>query len=292
MINSMTGYGCAKGNIDKLELTIELKSVNNRFFDCSVKIPRLYAFAEDTVKTQVQSCVNRGKVDVFINIDSSKSNDVTIKLNEPLLEAYLSAFKVMSEKYAVVNDIGTAALSRLPDIFIIEKQEVDTDRFLKGLREILGQALESFNAMRAEEGKKLNAFLETRLSEIERISAQIEERSPQSVADYRMKLEARMAEVLANTSIDEARILTEAAIFADKVAISEELVRLSSHISQARMLLQSGQGVGRKLDFIVQELNRESNTIGSKCSDLVITRMVVDLKAEIEKIREQAQNIE
>jgi uncharacterized protein (TIGR00255 family) len=196
----------------------------------------------------------------------------------------------MSEKYQL-SRYRDGCAQQLPDIFIIEKQEVDTDRFLKGLREILGQALESFNAMRAEEGKKLNAFLETRLSEIERISAQIEERSPQSVADYRMKLEARMAEVLANTSIDEARILTEAAIFADKVAISEELVRLSSHISQARMLLQSGgrrkkarlyrSGTQPRIEYDRFEMQRFGyNTY------------VVDLKAEIEKIREQAQNIE
>ena len=292
MINSMTGYGSAKGNIDKLEMTIELKSVNNRFFDCSVRIPRLYAFAEDAVKTQIQSCVNRGKVDVFINIDTSKSTDVLIKLNEPLLEAYLSAFTVMHEKYGVVNDIGAGALSRLPDIFIIEKPEIDAEKFLQGLGEILRSALNSYNAMRAAEGQKLSEFIDSRQCEIERILAAIEERSPQSVEDYRKKLETKMAEVLANTTIDEARILTEAAIFADKVAISEELVRLSSHIAQARALLRSGRGVGRKLDFIVQELNREANTIGSKCSDLSITHMVVDLIAEIEKIREQAQNIE
>jgi uncharacterized protein (TIGR00255 family) len=288
----MTGYGSAKGTIDKLELSIELRSVNNRFFDCSIRIPRLYTFAEEAIKSQIQANVARGKVDVFVNIDSSKANDVLIKLNEPLLEAYLKAFRTMSETYGVSNDVGTVALSKLPDVFIVEKQEIAADRFLEGLKRILGEAIDSLNAMRSKEGQKLCEFTYARLAEIERISAAIEARSPDSVTEYRTKLQNRMTEVLANSSIDEARILTEAAIFADKVAITEELVRLSSHISQARALLEAEQGAGRKLDFIVQELNREANTIGSKCNDLDITHMVVDLKAEIEKIREQAQNIE
>ncbi len=292
MLNSMTGYGSAKGTIDKLELSIELRSVNNRFFDCSIRIPRLYTFAEEAIKSQIQANVARGKVDVFVNIDSSKANDVLIKLNEPLLEAYLKAFRTMSETYGVSNDVGTVALSKLPDVFIVEKQEIAADRFLEGLKRILGEAIDSLNAMRSKEGQKLCEFTYARLAEIERISAAIEARSPDSVTEYRTKLQNRMTEVLANSSIDEARILTEAAIFADKVAITEELVRLSSHISQARALLEAEQGAGRKLDFIVQELNREANTIGSKCNDLDITHMVVDLKAEIEKIREQAQNIE
>lgn len=292
MISSMTGYGSAKGGIGKLEVSVELRSVNSRFLDCSVKIPRLYAFAEEQIKSQIQSCVSRGKIDVYVNIDSSMANNVNIKLNEPLAEAYIEAFRKVSEKFGVENDVGTTALSRLPDVFIVEKQEVDADLFLKDLKAILGQALDSFNAMRRKEGDKLCRFILSRLEEIQRLIDEIEKRSPESVKEYRQKLENRMAEVLASTAIDEARILTEAAIFADKVAISEELVRLSSHISQIRALLEKGLGVGRKLDFIVQELNREANTIGSKCSDLDITHMVVDLKAEIEKIREQAQNIE
>lgn len=292
MISSMTGYGSAKGCIGKLEVSVELRSVNSRFLDCSVKIPRLYAFAEESIKAQIQSCVSRGKVDVYVNIDSSMADDVTIKLNEPLVEAYIEAFKKVSEKFGIENDVGMAALSRIPDVFIVEKHEIDAELFLKDLKIILGQALEGFNDMRRKEGEKLRSFILSRLDEIQRLTDEIEKRSPESVREYRKKLENRMAEMLASTTIDEARILTEAAIFADKVAINEELVRLSSHIAQIRSLLESGQGVGRKLDFIVQELNREANTIGSKCSDLDITHMVVDLKAEIEKIREQAQNIE
>ncbi len=292
MISSMTGYGSAKGTIDKLEVSVELRSVNSRFLDCSVKIPRLYAFAEEQIKSQIQSCVLRGKVDVYVNIDSFMADDVTIKLNEPLAQAYIEAFKMVSEKFGVENDVGITALSRLQDVFVVEKKEVDADLFLRELKAILGQALEGFNAMRRKEGEKLRSFIISRLDEIDRLINEIEKRSPESVREYRQKLERRIAEMLVSVPIDEARILTEAAIFADKVAVSEELVRLSSHVAQIRALLETGRGVGRKLDFIVQELNREANTIGSKCCDLDITHMVVDLKAEIEKIREQAQNIE
>lgn len=294
MIRSMTGYGGAKGLSGKLEISVEIKSVNNRFLDCGVKLPRLYSFAEESVKALVQSQVQRGKVDVYINIDSSKADDVTVKLNAPLLEGYKEAFKRMNEEFQIGGQMDVTGYSRISDIFIIEKKEVDAQAFTADLGAVVSQALSAFNSMREREGGRLKEDILLKLEGIARIRQLILKRSPQAVAEYREKLLKRMKEVLEGADIDEARILTEAALFADKTDVDEELVRLASHISQIRELFTSGShsGIGRKLDFIVQELNREANTIGSKCSDLEITKLVVDLKSEIEKIREQAQNIE
>jgi len=292
MVKSMTGYGSAEGVVGKLGVTIELRSVNNRFLDCSVRIPRVYTFVEDAMKAQVQKVITRGKVDVYVTIDSSKADDVRITLNEPLLEAYLNAFKTMSEKFGLKNDVSVVSLSQFPDILLVEKNETDLEAFTEGICSILRDALQEFDEMRKREGKKLKADILNHLSEIERILAEIEERSPKTVAEYRARLEQRMSEILADRGIDESRLITEVAIFADKVAIDEETVRLRSHIEQLKSLLESDQPMGRKLDFLVQELNREANTIGSKCNDTELSHMVVNLKAEIEKIREQAQNIE
>jgi uncharacterized protein (TIGR00255 family) len=294
MIRSMTGYGGAKGLSGKLEISVEIKSVNNRFLDCGVKLPRLYSFAEESVKALVQSQVQRGKVDVYINIDSSKADDVTVKLNAPLLEGYKEAFKRMNEEFQIGGQMDVTGYSRISDIFIIEKKEVDAQAFTADLGAVVSQALSAFNSMREREGGRLKEDILLKLEGIARIRQLILKRSPQAVTEYREKLLKRMKEVLEGADIDEARILTEAALFADKTDVDEELVRLASHISQIRELFTSGShsGIGRKLDFIVQELNREANTIGSKCSDLEITKLVVDLKSEIEKIREQAQNIE
>jgi len=292
MVKSMTGYGSAEGSVGKLGVTIELRSVNNRFLDCNVRIPRVYTFAEDAVKAQVQKVITRGKVDVFVTIDSSKADDVKITLNEPLLEAYLNALNTMSEKYGLKNDLSVVSMSQIPDILLIEKQETDLEAFTEGICGILKEALKVFDEMRVREGEKLKADILNRLNEIERILAAIEERSPKTVAEYKARLEQKIAEILADRGIDESRLITEVAIFADKVAIDEETVRLRSHIEQLRILLDSDQPMGRKIDFLVQELNREANTIGSKCNDTELSHMVVNLKAEIEKIREQAQNIE
>jgi uncharacterized protein (TIGR00255 family) len=294
MIKSMTGYGGAKGLSGKAEISVEIKSVNNRFLDCGVKLPRLYSFAEDTVKALVQAAVTRGKVDVYINIDTSKADDVTVKLNAALLGAYKDAFKRMNDEYQISGEVDVAGYSRISDIFIIEKKEIDAEVFVADLSAIINQALSSFNAMREREGERLKEDILQKLDLIQKIREQVLLRSPQAVADYRERLLKRMKEVLESANIDEARILTEAALFADKTDVDEELVRLGSHIYQIKELFKTGGsgGIGRKLDFIVQELNREANTIGSKCSDLEITKLVVDLKSEIEKIREQAQNIE
>lgn len=292
MIYSMTGYGSGDGLSGKTALHVELKSVNNRFLDCSVRLPRSCSFAEEKVKSLVQSYIGRGKVDVFITVDSSQEDEVQVKLNEPLLRAYKQAVEEMKRKFLIPDDMAAAAYSRIPDVFVLEKKELDQEAFLTDLIVVVEEALDAICAMRAREGDRLAADLSRKLDELEAMRQTVAARSPETVKEYREKLLARMQEVLGTAGIDESRILTEAALFADKVAVDEELVRLDSHIRQFRDLLKAGGAVGRKLDFLIQELNREVNTIGSKCVDLEITKVVVEMKSTIEKIREQAQNIE
>lgn len=292
MIKSMTGYGSNKGVSGKLEISIELKSVNNRYLDCSIRMPRIYTAVEDKLKAVVQQYISRGKVDVFVTIDASKNNDTIISINEPIAEAYLKAFAQLAEKYNLRNDVSVMSLSKYQDVLVIEKQEADVDELARDMCNILEGALEKFNEMRTAEGVKLKNDILSRLDVIESLVTKAAERSPVTVAEYKSRLEQKMREVLENTNIDESRILTEAAIFADKVAVDEELVRLRSHISQYRNILDSDEPVGRKLDFLTQELNREANTTGSKGNDVEMARIVVDMKAEIEKIREQIQNVE
>ena len=292
MIYSMTGYGSGDGLSGKTALHVELKSVNNRFLDCSVRLSRSCSFAEEKVKSLVQSYIGRGKVDVFITVDSSQEDEVQVKLNEPLLRAYKQAVEEMKRKFLIPDDMAAAAYSRIPDVFVLEKKELDQEAFLTDLIVVVEEALDAICAMRAREGDRLAADLSRKLDELEAMRQTVAARSPETVKEYREKLLARMQEVLGTAGIDESRILTEAALFADKVAVDEELVRLDSHIRQFRELLKAGGAVGRKLDFLIQELNREVNTIGSKCVDLEITKVVVEMKSTIEKIREQAQNIE
>ena len=292
MIKSMTGYGGAKGTSDKIEISIELKSVNSRYLDCTIKLPRVYIAFEEPIKQAIQKHISRGKVDVFVTIDSSSADDVEIKVNHALAEGYLSALASLAEKYSISGDINAAALIRFPDILVASKREVDKDRLCTDICTFLEEALAGFDSMRSSEGEKLCGDISARLDDIEILTKAASEASEKSVEEYRKKLETRMKEILQTTDIDEQRILTEAAIFADRVAINEETVRLLSHTSQLREMLRGSEPVGRKLDFLIQELNREANTIGSKGNDSEIARITVDLKAEIEKIREQAQNIE
>jgi len=292
MIKSMTGYGGAKGSSGKLEISVEVKSVNNRYLDSTVKLPRVFNALEEPLKAIVHKAISRGKVDVYVSIDSTKADDIEIKINRPLVEAYVSALRTIAWDNELSSDIRVADLTRFPDILQAEKREVDTEVLCSDISAILEAALADFNDMRKREGDKLSRDMSQRLDEIERLTKLAEELSPKSVEEYRKKLEARMIEVLQTTNIDEARILTEAAIFADRVAINEETVRLRSHIGQLRELIGSDEPVGRKIDFLVQEFNREANTIGSKGNDTEMSKIIVDLKAEIEKIREQAQNIE
>ncbi|HIT28193.1 MAG TPA: YicC family protein [Candidatus Faecousia gallistercoris] len=288
----MTGYGRAVKTLLGREFTVELRAVNNRYLDCTVKLPRSLTFAEEGVKQRVKAAVARGKVDVLISVGAAAGEPVQVSLNRPVLEGYLQAMNAMVQEYGVHNDISAAALARLPEVFLVEKPKEDEDELLSALLQVVDEALAAFNAMRAAEGAAMEADLQSRGQTILNLVAQVEAGSPQTVADYRARLEAKMQEVLERTAIDESRILQEAAMFADKVAVDEETVRLRSHLSQMQAMLSGGGAIGRKLDFLLQEMNREANTIGSKCTDLALARVVVEIKAELEKIREQAQNIE
>lgn len=288
----MTGYGRAVETVNGREFTVELRSVNNRYLDCSVKLPRGFSFAEEAVKQAVKAAVSRGKVDVFISVVNGTAPETKITLNETVVEEYLAAMKQMVDKFGVQDDISVSVLTRLPEVFTVEKPQVDEEQLMADLMGVVKKALDAYNAMRTTEGAALEADLRSRGNTILELVSQVEAGNPQTVADYRARLETKMREVLENTSIDESRILTEAAIFADKVAVDEETVRLRSHLDQMNTMLSGDAAIGRKLDFLLQEMNREANTIGSKCSDVRLARIVVDIKAELEKIREQTQNIE
>ena len=292
LVKSMTGYGRAVETVNGREFTVEIRSVNNRYLDCTVKLPRMISFAEDAVKQLVKANVSRGKVDVFISINSEAPDDVQVSLNKPVLEGYLKAMKSIAQEYGVRDDISVTALSRMPDVLLVEKPQVDEEQLQADLLSVVKKALQAYDAMRVKEGAALEADLRSRAATILDLVGQVEAASPQTVNDYRTRLENKLREVLENTTIDESRILTEAAIFADKVAVDEETVRLRSHLEQMDQMLCGNGGIGRKLDFLLQEMNREANTTGSKCSDVRIARIVVDIKAELEKIREQTQNIE
>ena len=292
MVKSMTGYGRAEETVNGCTITVELRSVNNRYLDCNVRIPRLYLFAEEAIKSRVQSTISRGKVDVFVTLDNAGAGKVQVSVNKPVADGYYAALTQLAQEYHLSNDISVSLLSRFPEVLLAEKAEEDVEQMAKDICSVLDKALADFDQMRTREGERLRDDILSRAATIESKVTLVEERSPQTVSEYRARLEARMNEVLSNTQIDPARILTEAAIFADKVAVDEETVRLRSHIGQLREMLSKGGATGRKLDFLIQEFNREANTIGSKCSDIEIARHVVDVKAEIEKIREQVQNIE
>lgn len=292
MIKSMTGYGGAKGSAEGLSVSIELKSVNNRYLDVSVKLPRTMLFAEEPIKAAVGRHISRGKVDVFVTVDQSASDDMEVRVNEPLLKGYIEALSSAAEKFGLQNDMTVMSLCRLPDVLSTDRREIDSGALMTGITEILERALTEYDAMRLREGEKLRDDVLARLETISRLTGVVEENAPKTVAEYRARLEQKLQEVLATANIDESRVLTEAAIFADKIAVDEETVRLRSHISQLRGLTNGESPAGRKMDFLIQELNREANTIGSKCQNADIAHVVVELKAEIEKIREQIQNVE
>ena len=292
MIKSMTGYGSAKGTVEGIEVCVELKSVNNKFLDTSVRLPRSFLFTEETIKSAVMTHITRGKVDMFVTVDTSMADDMVVKVNEPLLKGYISALKQIAKDNDLPNDITAMSVSRFPDVLNVEKKELDAEAVAAGIRNIAEQALCDFDAMRIREGAKLKEDVLSKLETIEKLVGIIEVESPKTVDEYREKLRQKLLEVLGTSGIDETRIVTEAAIFADKVAVDEETVRLRSHMAQLRTMLDGGSPIGRKIDFLLQEFNREANTIGSKCQNADIAHLVVDLKSEIEKIREQIQNIE
>ncbi len=292
MVSSMTGYGRGEALKENISVVVELRSVNHRYFEFSSRIPRGYAFLEDKLKTFCQQRITRGKVDLFLTLDVSASDNVVIEINHSLASGYVNAIKELSETYEINDGLSAINLSRFPDLFTVKSQAIDEDTVWSVVEEATSFALDGFTAMRAKEGKKLYDDVKSRVETILEKVAFVEERSPETVRAYREKLETRIREMLADAMVDEGRLLTETAIFADKVAVAEETVRLRSHIKQLMELLESDIAVGRKLDFIVQEMNREANTIGSKAQDIEIAHTVVDIKAEIEKIREQIQNIE
>lgn len=292
MIKSMTGYGSAKGTVDGLEISVELKSVNNRYLDTSIRLPRSFLFAEEPIKSKVQSHISRGKVDVFVSVDASQAGDMVVKVNEALLKGYLEAIGHISREYGLPQDLTALSISRFPDVLTVEKKDLDAEAISAGILDVVERALQDHDLMRLREGEKLREDVLSRLETIRSLVETVEEKAPATVADYRMRLEQKMEEILGATGIDENRILAEAAIFADHIAVDEETVRLRSHMSQLESMISGNSPIGRKIDFLIQEFNREANTIGSKCQNSQIAHVVVDLKSEIEKIREQIQNIE
>ena len=292
MIKSMTGYGSAKGTVEGLNITVELKSVNNRYLDASVRLPRSFLFAEEVLKSAVQRHISRGKVDVFVSVDSSDAGDMTVKVNEALLKGYLDALRHIADEQQLPLDVTAYNISRFSDVLSVEKKEVDAEAISQGILDIAEKALADYDTMRVREGEKLKEDILNRLALIDILVKRVEEESPKTVADYRARLESKMAEVLGTAGIDENRILAEAAIYADHIAVDEETVRLRSHMSQLSAMVNGSSPIGRKMDFLIQEFNRETNTIGSKCQNSDIAHIVVDIKSEIEKIREQIQNIE
>ena len=292
MIKSMTGYGRCVAENEQRQITVEIHSINHRYLDLTIKTPRVYSFLEDAVKKKITQVIARGKVDVYIGIKDKEDTSVKISLNNSIVAGYLNAAKDANEKYGIVNDLTASSVLRLPDALIIDKDEPDTDELTAQVLEVLSSALESYDAVRAEEGSRLCDDILYRAGLIADMVDFVEQRSPDTVEEYRKSIAQRMTEILGDTEIAEQRILSEAALFADKVSVTEEIVRLRSHLKQLDSMIKGNVPSGRKLDFLVQEINRESNTIGSKASDYPITKTVVDIKAEIEKIREQIQNLE
>ena len=292
MVRSMTGFGRCEQVTSSHAVIVEIKSVNHRYFEFSSRVPRGYGFLEEKLKSYLQTKISRGKVDVYVSYETLEDGEVQVQVNHDPASGYVAALHELARRYGVKEDLSATALSRYPDVLTVHRSPEDEEKVWGIVRGVLDEALASFLSMRETEGARLKEDVLRRAETILSIVSKIEERSPQTVEEYRAKLQARLNEMLADVKLDEQRILTEAAIFADKVAVAEETVRLRSHFTQFSNMLESGEAVGRKLDFIVQEMNREANTIGSKASDSAIAYMVVDIKAEIEKIREQIQNIQ
>ena len=292
MVRSMTGYGSAKGTITGLPFTLELRSVNNRYFDLNIKCPRPYLFAEPAMKACLQRSVSRGKIDVFLSLDPLRGQDNLPRLNENMAKAYRDMISALGDLLNLSADVTALDIARFPDVMTTEKEEVDQEAFQRELLVLLETAIADFNRMRTREGEALQNDLLGKADRIEELVAEIETRSEETLKAYRERLYRRLQEVLSDTSVANELVLAEAALYTDRIATDEEVVRLRSHCSQFRKLLREGSPIGRKLDFLIQEFNREANTIGSKCQNSEIAYLVVDLKSEIEKIREQIQNIE
>lgn len=292
MLKSMTGFGRASKEIDGYVITVELKSVNHRYFEFNCRLPRQYGFVEDKIKSYVNSRVSRGKIDCFVTIEALNTEDAQVVVNHTLAGAYVKALEEIAETYDLKEDFGASSISRYPDVLVVKKADEDEEKIWSYVKDVTSEAVDKFIEMRQIEGEKMRDDVYSRSEYILDCVSFIEQRSPETVKEYNDKLVIRVHELLGDVSLDENRILQEVAIYADKVAVAEETVRLRSHIDQLHSFLNSEEAIGRKMDFLVQEMNRETNTIGSKANDVAIARKVVDIKAEIEKIREQIQNIE
>lgn len=292
MIRSMTGYGRHQAVVNGWDVTVELKSVNHRYFEYSSRLPRTCGFLDDKLKSYLQQEISRGKVDVYVSLDAVEQADSVVEVNVPLAQAYYDALGELEKELDLRNDASVMNIARFPDVLVVRKTETDEQEIWNAVQQVAAVALEKFVAMRELEGVRMREDVLSRRETLLHAVSAVEERSPQTVREHMEKVEARMREMLGTATVDEQRLLTEAAIFADKIATAEETVRLRSHLDQLQDFVNSDEPVGRKLDFLVQEINRETNTIGSKASDLQLAQVVVDMKAEIEKIREQIQNIE
>lgn len=292
MIKSMTGFGRARETVENMEILFEIKSVNNRYLDVSVRCPRIYGFLEERIKKEVGAVISRGKVDVFLSADITDDSSLRVQLNRGLLESYLEAFAVLRRDYALRDDLSVSSVCRLPDVFRSKAEEEDAEEVIRKVMVAARRALLDYDRMRQTEGERLYEDLRAKADQVGALVEQIRELSPRSVQAYEARLRAKVGELLSDARFDEARILTEVVLFADRVAIDEEITRLQSHLFQFSQTLELCGPTGRKLDFLLQEINREINTVGSKCSELEISRLVIDAKSELEKIREQIQNIE
>lgn len=292
MIKSMTGYGKSEQTIDSLNVTVEIKSVNHRYFEFSARVPREYGFLEEKLKKYCNSLITRGKVECYVSVEDLEEREMEVNVNETLAAGYVKALKELSERFGLKDDISAVTLSRYPDVITLHKASEDEERIWNAVKTVAETAVSKFIEMRETEGSKLRGDILSRADYIIECVEFIEGRSPETVREYNEKLKQRMKELLGDAAVDEQRLLNEAAIFADKIAVDEETVRLRSHISQLREFMNSSEAIGRKLDFLVQEINREANTIGSKAQDVDIAKKVIAIKAEVEKIREQVQNIE
>ena len=292
MIRSMTGFGRCEIQSGEKKVTVEMKGVNHRYLDVNIRMPKKLYFFETAIRSYLKKYIQRGKVDIFVTYEDLSEGQMSLKYNEALASEYLDYFRQMEEKFGLENDVRISALSRYPEVFTMEEQDVDEEEMWNGLREALDGACVQFVSARETEGEKLREDLIGKLDDMKAVVEKIEERSPQILSEYREKLEEKVKELLADTQIDESRIAAEVVLFADKICTDEEIVRLKSHIDHMKSTLQAGEGIGRKLDFIAQEMNREANTILSKANDLTVSNYGIDLKTEIEKVREQIQNIE
>lgn len=292
MIKSMTGYGRAEETVDSMNIVVEIKSVNHRYFEFFAKVPRVYGFLEEKLKAFINSLVSRGKIECYVSIECLEDSETQIVVNKALAEGYLNAVKTLAEDYSIDGTISAMTLSRYPDVLSVHKAADEEEKIWNAVKVVAKDAIDKFINMRQVEGEKLKADVLSRADYIIECVEFVEERSPQTVKEYNEKLKARIQELIGDAAVDEQRLLNEAAIYADKIAVAEETVRLRSHISQLRTFLEADEAIGRKLDFLVQEINREANTIGSKAQDVEIAKRVISIKAEVEKIREQIQNIE